>query len=158
MAQRAHFAAQLAQLLALTRHQRLTLTVVDFRVLHPVAERLVGDPQVLGDAGQGALTAADEAHCLGFELRRIGRLGAGHGNTSSWASCPMIECPPKGGNSSMALRGRIWKKSAPPPKKGSKYVPSCGMGGNRESIAGANFRFPPAHLRKGWTTPVIYIP
>jgi hypothetical protein len=103
LAQRAHLAAQLAQLLALTRRQRLTCTVVDVGVLHPVAERLVRDPEVLGDAGQGAVTAADEAHRLGFELRRIGRLGAGHGNTSSWASCPMIECPPKGGNSSNPL-------------------------------------------------------
>src|SRR3954464_10822352 len=81
------------------RRQRLTQTVVDLGVPHPVAERLVGDPQVLGDARQGAVTTTDETNHLSFEFRRIGRLGAGHGNTSSWASYPMIECPPKGGNS-----------------------------------------------------------
>jgi hypothetical protein len=76
------------------RRQRLTCTVVDRGVRHPVAERLIRDPEILGDAGQGAATTADEANRLGFELRRVGRLGAGQGNTSSWASCPMIECPP----------------------------------------------------------------
>jgi hypothetical protein len=73
----------LAQLLAFIRRQRLTQTVVDLGVLHPVPERLAGDPEVLGDAGQGAVTAANEANRLGFEFRRIGRLGAGPGNTSS---------------------------------------------------------------------------
>jgi hypothetical protein len=94
VAQRAHLAAQLAQLLAFIRRQRLTCTVVDLGVLHPVAERLIRDPEILGEAGQGAVATADEANRLGFELRRVGRLGAGHGNTSSWASCPTIECPP----------------------------------------------------------------
>ena len=96
LAQRPHRAAQLAQLLAFLRRQRLTRTVVDLGVRHPVPERLVRDPKVLGDAGQRAVTAADEANRLGCELRRSGRRGPGPGNTSSWASCPMIECPPQG--------------------------------------------------------------
>ena len=48
LAQRAHLAAQLAQLLTLTRRQRLTQTVVDLGVPHPGAERVVRDPEVLG--------------------------------------------------------------------------------------------------------------
>jgi hypothetical protein len=66
-----------------SRRQCVTQTIVDLGVPHSVAQRLVSDPEVLGDVAQGAVAAANEANRLGFARRRIGRLGAGHKNTSS---------------------------------------------------------------------------
>jgi hypothetical protein len=86
VAQRAHLAAQVAYRLAFIRCQGVAHTIVARGVPHPVPERLVRDPDVLGEAGQGAVAAANEANRLSLELRRIGWLAAGHGTTSSWAS------------------------------------------------------------------------
>jgi hypothetical protein len=57
VAQRPHLAAQVAQLLALARRQGVAHPVVELGVPHPGAERLVRDPEVLGEAGQGAVAA-----------------------------------------------------------------------------------------------------
>ena len=76
----------MTEFLAFIRGSGVTTTVAAFGVLHPAAERLVGDAKVLGDAGQRAVTAANETHGLSVELRRIDWFGAGQTNTSSWAS------------------------------------------------------------------------
>jgi len=44
---------------------------VDVRLAHPVARRLLGHPQVLGDLGQGFVAGPDQAHRLGTEGRRV---------------------------------------------------------------------------------------
>jgi hypothetical protein len=57
VAQRAHLAAQVASRLTLTRRQGVAHAAVDLGVPYPVAECLIGDPEILGDAGQGAVAA-----------------------------------------------------------------------------------------------------
>ena len=86
VAQRAHLAAQVAYRLAFMRRQGVAHTIVARGVPHPVPERVIGDPKILGEAGQGAVAAANEAHRLSLELRRRGGRAAGHGHTASWAS------------------------------------------------------------------------
>jgi hypothetical protein len=57
LAQCAHLATHLAQLLTLARCQGIATTVVDLGVLHLVSERVIRDPNVLGNADQGPVTA-----------------------------------------------------------------------------------------------------
>jgi hypothetical protein len=77
LAQCVHLAAHLAQLLTIARCQGIATTVVDLGVLHPVSERVIRDPKVLGNAGQGPVSAPYKANRLGCELRGISRLDAG---------------------------------------------------------------------------------
>ena len=68
------------------RGSGVATTVAAFGVLHPTAERLIRDPKILGNAGQGSITAANKANRLSFELWGIAWLGAGQTTTASWAS------------------------------------------------------------------------
>jgi hypothetical protein len=85
LAQRPDLAPQVAQFLALALRQPVALAAVDLGLAHPGPQRLVGDPEVLGDGPQGFVATAGELHGFGLEGRGIHRAGVGHGNTSSRA-------------------------------------------------------------------------
>src|SRR5215469_5053768 len=76
------------QFLLLTAGQALPAALVDIRLTHPVAQRLVGHPQILGDLGQGLVTGPDQAHRLGPEGRRVGRSRSRHRTPPGRSSRP----------------------------------------------------------------------
>ncbi len=67
-------AAKVPQLVALLGRQSLAPAGVDVALVDPVAERLVGDPELVCDLGDGLVRGADELDRPLPELIGVGRM------------------------------------------------------------------------------------
>src|SRR6266566_6811203 len=100
--------SQLAQLGALVGGQALGLAGVDLSLALPVAQRLIGDPEILRDLGDRLVRDLDQLECFAPELRRVRRLALRHWTPPSRSlSTPAVRCRSNRGHS-ISRSGSRW--------------------------------------------------